>query len=149
MNKISFEEYLKEYHMLTYRNVGVSMLPMLKQGRDTFTVRAVENGETCKRWDVVLYKRPPERYVLHRIIRVYEDGYDILGDNCIGIESHIPKENIIGVLTEFTHKNKSYKISDIQYLLYVILWCKPYRTRIFLKKSWAGFKSIYIRMRKG
>ena len=149
MNKISFEEYLKEYHMLTYRNVGVSMLPMLKQGRDTFTVRAVENGETCKRWDVVLYKRPPERYVLHRIIRVYEDGYDILGDNCIGIESHIPKENIIGVLTEFTHKNKSYKISDIQYSLYVTLWCKPYRTRIFLKKYWARFKSIYIRMRKG
>ena len=60
------------------------MLPLLKQGRDSFTVREVKQGESCKLWDVVLYKRGTDQYVLHRIIKVYEDFYDILGDNCIG-----------------------------------------------------------------
>ena len=57
MTRLSYEEYLRKYHTLTYKNVGVSMLPLLKQGRDSFTVREVKQGESCKLWDVVLYKR--------------------------------------------------------------------------------------------
>ena len=47
--KTSYEEYLRKYHTLTYKNVGVSMLPLLKQGRDSFTVRmkAVSYGMSC------------------------------------------------------------------------------------------------------
>ena len=41
MTRLSYEEYLRKYHTLTYKNVGVSMLPLLKQGRDSFTVREV------------------------------------------------------------------------------------------------------------
>lgn len=39
MNKVTYEEYLEQNHELTYTNVGVSMLPMMKQGRDLFTVK--------------------------------------------------------------------------------------------------------------
>ena len=38
MNEISFERYLDQYGTLTYRNVGVSMEPLLRQDRDLFTV---------------------------------------------------------------------------------------------------------------
>lgn len=110
MTRLSYEEYLRKYHTLTYKNVGVSMLPLLKQGRDSFTVREVKQGESCKLWDVVLYKRGTDQYVLHRIIKVYEDSYDILGDNCIGIERGIPKTDVLGVMTDFTHKGKPHFI---------------------------------------
>ena len=63
---MTYEEYLAKYGELTYRNVGVSMLPLIRQGRDTFTVRALHPGELCRRWDVVLYTRPPQSYVLRR-----------------------------------------------------------------------------------
>lgn len=53
MTRLSYEEYLRKYHTLTYKNVGVSMLPLLKQRRDSFTVREVKKGESCKLWDVV------------------------------------------------------------------------------------------------
>ena len=53
--RVSYEEYLRKYHTLTYKNVGVSMLPLLKQGRDSFTVHEVKPDESCKIWDVVLY----------------------------------------------------------------------------------------------
>ena len=42
--KTAYEEYLRKYHTLTYKNVGVSMLPLLKQGRDSFTVREMKHG---------------------------------------------------------------------------------------------------------
>ena len=134
MTRLSYEEYLRKYHILTYKNVGVSMLPLLKQGRDSFTVREVKQGESCKLWDVVLYKRGTDQYVLHRIIKIYDDSYDILGDNCIGIERRIPKTDVLGVMTEFTHKGKRCTTRDLRYRLYVFLWCRPYPVRIFLKK---------------
>ena len=106
MSKTTYEEYLKRYGSLTYKNTGTSMLPLLKQGRDAFIVRAVGEYETCKKWDVVLYKRPPESYVLHRVVRVLGNSYDILGDNCIGIERNIPKDAVIGVMTGFIRNGK-------------------------------------------
>lgn len=42
--KTAYEEYLRKYHTLTYKNVGASMLPLLKQGRDSFTVREMKQG---------------------------------------------------------------------------------------------------------
>ena len=69
MSKTTYEEYLKRYGPLIYKNTGTRMLPLLKQGRDAFIVRLVGEYETCKKWDVVLYKRPPESYVLlHRVV---------------------------------------------------------------------------------
>lgn len=84
MTRLSYEEYLRKYNTLTYKNVGVSMLPLLKQGRDSFTVREVKQGESCKLWDVVLYKRGTDQYVLHRIIKIYDDSYDILVITALG-----------------------------------------------------------------
>lgn len=146
--KTSYEEYLRKYHTLTYKNVGVSMLPLLKQGRDSFTVREVKQGESCKLWDVVLYKRGTDQYVLHRIIKVYEDSYDILGDNCIGIERGIKKTDVLGVMTDFTHKGKQCKTGDIGYRLYVWLWCRPYKLRIFLKKIRMRLQSVLRKREK-
>lgn len=134
MTRISYEEYLRKYHMLTYKNVGVSMLPLLKQGRDSFTISEVKPDEACRIWDVVLYKRGTNQYVLHRIIKIHEDTYDILGDNCIGIERGIDRKDVLGVMTEFIHKGKRCTTSDLRYRLYVFLWCRPYPVRIFFKK---------------
>ena len=33
MSKPTYEEYLKRYGTLTYKNTGTSMLPLLKQGQ--------------------------------------------------------------------------------------------------------------------
>ena len=39
MNNLSYEEYLEKYGTMTYSNVGISMMPLLRQGKDLFTVR--------------------------------------------------------------------------------------------------------------
>lgn len=78
---MTYEEYFKRHTELIYRNVGVSMLPMLKQGRDLFILKK-KTDQRCKKYDVVLYYRKPGQYVLHRIVEVHEKEYVVLGDNC-------------------------------------------------------------------
>lgn len=133
MNKISFEEYFEKYDTLTYRNTGISMEPLLKQGRDVFTVEKKKN-ERFRKYDVVMYRRPPDKYVLHRIIKVRENDYVILGDNCINKETGITDEDILGVMTSFVRNGKEHKVTDLSYRMYVQLWCRMAFLRIFLKK---------------
>lgn len=98
----------------TYMNRRGNMQPMLRQGRDLFTV-APKGPERCKKYDVVLYRRPSDPYVLHRIIEVRPDSYVILGDNCIAKEYGIRDEDILGVLTSFQHNGHTISVSDWGY----------------------------------
>ena len=130
---ISFEEYLDTNGSLTYSNVGTSMLPLLRQGRDIFTVRK-KGGERCRKGDVVLYRRPPDQYVLHRIIQVRPEDYVILGDNCIAKEYGIRDDDIIGVMTEFVRDGKGHRVSDPGYRFYSFLWMRLAPARVMLKR---------------
>ena len=98
--KKTIEEYINENGSLVYTNVGVSMMPLLRQGKDVFTIRK-KGPERCKVGDVVLYKRPPSSYVLHRIIEVKDDSYVIMGDNCVSKEYGIKDSDIIGIMTDY------------------------------------------------
>ena len=55
-------------------------------------------------------------------VRVHDNGYDILGDNCIGIERNIPKDAVIGVMTGFIRNGKKYEADSRLYKLYVLFW---------------------------
>ena len=127
MIKTSYEEELNRKGSFTYTNVGISMLPLLCQGRDLFTISKKQGR--CERFDVVLYKRPPASYVLHRVVEVREDSYVILGDNCINKEYGIKDEDIIGVMTSFVRNGKEIQVSHRGYRLYVKVWYLLYPLR--------------------
>lgn len=133
-NGISYEDYLNIHGSLTYSNVGVSMLPLLRQGKDLFIVRK-KKAERCRVGDVVLYRRPPDHYVLHRIIKVRPNDYVILGDNCIAKEYGIRDEDIIGVMTGFVRNGKEHDITEAGYRVYSALWLSAVPVRIGLKKA--------------
>ena len=137
MNKTehtTIEAYLNKYGKMTYSNIGTSMLPILVQGKDLFTVQKKSKGR-CRKYDVVLYRRSPHHYVLHRILQVREKDYVIRGDNCISKEYGITDKDIIAVMTEFVHNGKKHKVTDLDYKIYRILWCQIMAPpRIFIKK---------------
>lgn len=116
--KLRFEEYLEKHGDLTYTNVGISMLPMLRQRRDLIVIRKKEPGERCRKFDVGLYIRPPHDYVLHRIVDVTKDGYTFLGDNCLRKEYNIKEEQVIGVLKAFVRNGKTITMDNRWYKLY-------------------------------
>lgn len=141
MNKTTYEEYLEKYGELTYTNVGVSMLPMLRQGRDVFTVKK-KTEERCRKYDVVLYRRPPNHYVLHRIVKVRENDYVICGDNCMNLEYGIKDEDIIGVLEEFVRKGHKISVDNFLYRSYSVIWCAIFPIRRIFMKIKAKFKGL-------
>lgn len=117
--KIRFEEYLDKYGDLTYTNVGVSMLPMLRQHRDIIII-GKKKGR-CKKYDVGLYIRPPRDYVLHRVVDVTDTGYTFLGDNCLNKEYNIREEQVIGVLKAFIRDGRKISVDDPLYRAYARL----------------------------
>lgn len=133
MNKIRFEDYLEKHGSLTYTNVGVSMLPLLRQGKDMFIV-VRKDGQRCKVGDVVLYRRPPDKYVLHRVIKVCADSYVILGDNCVHKEYGIKEEDVIAVMTGYIRNGKEHSVKERGYRLYSFVWLHTIPLRTGMKK---------------
>lgn len=135
---ISVEDYLEKNGSMTYTNVGVSMLPLLRQGKDLFTVQK-KGPERCRVGDVVLYRRG-EQLVLHRIVSVRANDYVALGDNCIGREYGLTDDRIIGVMSGFVRDGREHTVTERSYRLYSLLWLHTERPRVFLKRGVAWLK---------
>ena len=138
----TFEEILNERDYFVYTNVGISMLPLLRQRRDIIEIRKKEPGR-CKKYDVVLYKWNGQ-YILHRILRVLPSGYLIAGDNNFFVERNITDDMILGVMTRVIRDGKEITMDDPLYRIYVHLWCDCYPLRMFLLRGKA-FTSRHLR----
>ena len=125
--KLTIEEVLLQHGKYVGPTVGVSMLPMLKNRRDTIIV--LPKTERLQRLDVALYKRGND-YVLHRVLETIDGGYIIRGDNCYSDE-RVPENAVIGVLSEFYRKGKHYSVHDKKYVKYAEKRIKTYKTRRF------------------
>lgn len=136
MIKTTYEEELNRKGSFTYTCSGISMLPLLRQRKDLFTIE--KKSGRCQKYDVVLYKRPPESYVLHRVVEVRENDYVILGDNCLNKEYAIKDEDIIGVMTSFVRNGKEYTVDHKGYRIYSKVWCFLYP----LRKVWKKFRIL-------
>lgn len=132
--ELSYEEFLEKNDTLTYTCVGSSMLPLLREGKDLFVVTR-KGKERCRRGDVVLYRRPPSHYVLHRIVQVREKDYVILGDNCINREYGITDGDIIGVMTGFVRNGREHQVKESAYRCYTALCLATSDARILYKKA--------------
>lgn len=140
--KMTIEEVLRSEGKYVGPTVGISMLPMLKNRRDTIVV--LPKTGRLKPFDVALYRRG-DAYILHRVLQVTEWGYIIRGDNCYSDEK-VPEEDVFGVLTEFFRKDKHYFCTDKKYLKYVKKRVNNYSRRkrrvLFLAKIKAAIKCI-------
>ena len=139
---ISFEEELEKNAMILHTNKGVSMMPLLRQGRDVMIISRATGR--LKKYDAPLYKRPNGDYVVHRILRVDKDSYVICGDNCFRREFGIADSQIIGVLTGIIRDGKTIPVTSKKYKLYVHLWCDFFYIRaavLYLKSKLAGLRN--------
>lgn len=141
----TFEEQLAQHGAFVYTNVGVSMLPLLRQGRDLMVITQ-KPTERCRKLDAVLFKRRNGQYILHRILEVREKDYYIVGDNCISGE-YVQEDQILGVLTEVIRKGKRFPVTDPSYLRYVHLWCDHYRVRFAILRVLFKLRRIASRIK--
>ena len=132
MDMMSYEEVLQKVgHLLTH-NIGNSMLPLLRQGRDSIMIDRCDPYHLQK-FDVVMFKRPGDRkgrYVLHRILRCRRDGsYWVVGDNLTSGEIVKP-DQIVGRMSAIGRSGKTFKTTSEEYQRYVRCWCTLWPLRI-------------------
>jgi hypothetical protein len=142
---MTFEEELEKNGTIVFTNRGVSMMPLLRENRDLMVIEK-KGPERCKKYDAVLFKRG-ERYVLHRILKVREKDYYIVGDNCRKGE-YVTDEQILGVLTQVVRDGKVIRAEDPAYQRYVHLWCDffPIRKGLFYVRD--GLRAVKRKAKK-
>lgn len=146
MRKSTFEDVLARDGRLVYSNVGDSMWPFIRQGRDLLVIKPPKGR--LKRLDVPLYKRDNGQYVLHRILAVKPDGYVICGDNRWSREYGIADRHIIGVLTAVVRDGREIPVTDRRLRLYAHLWCDPFPVRALILRTHHLLKRLNSRHRR-
>lgn len=129
----TFEEQISIHGKLVYTNVGDSMKPLIRQGRDLLVITQKPQGR-LKKYDVPLYKRDNGQYVLHRILKVRKNDYVLCGDNRYLKEYGINDSHIIGLLTSVVRDGKEISVTDRKYRAYVHLWCDFFWVRAVILK---------------
>ena len=129
----SIEQTLAEHGFAVHPIKGVSMMPLLRQGKDSVSIVALSDGEkrSLKVNDVPLYRMPSGKLVLHRILEVRDGYYYIRGDNVKMFEK-IPFEWIIGKTEGFYRDDVYFAADHPEYLKYVKRITRAWRfKRIF------------------
>ena len=105
---------------------GVSMLPMLRQGKDSVELSPLP--AKLKKYDLPVYRRPSGQLVMHRVWAVKEDHYICMGDNTEAYE-RVEPEQMLGVVSAFQRGKKRIEVTDPGYRRYCRLWrlTRPFR----------------------
>ena len=129
---------------------GTSMLPLIRQGRDSVVLKR-DFESAAKKHDIAFYRRDNGAFVLHRVMRVAKDGtYVMCGDNQTALESGIKKEQIIAHVITVYRENKAVPTGKLKYRFYVFVWCIiPYRRFArFCGSAWRSVKRRLGRNKK-
>lgn len=107
---------------------GESMRPLIRKGKDLVTIEPVTR--CLKIGDVVLFT-DGKRYVVHRIIRIMENGNRIetMGDNCVVPDRLLKKEQVLGLVTRYERNGKIHTLDSEKSRQFGIFWNKllPFR----------------------
>ena len=110
---------------------GNSMLPMLDGKHDKVTFS--QKPDQLKKYDVAFYvRRRTDQLVLHRMIGFTKSGeYIFCGDNQYSYEYGVGDDDVLALMTAFTHNGKTYSVNDLSYRFYI--------RRMMLKKRLRRF----------
>lgn len=121
---------IDEGRTVTFRVRGRSMRPMIEGDRDS-VVLVPCTGEV-KKDDIILAEVSPQRYVLHRIIKVEGDTLTMRGDgNLLGTET-FRRSDVIGRAEAFIRKGKRLNMDSRRWKVYSFFWTRLLPLRRYL-----------------
>lgn len=99
---------------------GSSMSPFLTHGRDTVYLSKVTGP--LKKGDMILYRRASGAYILHRIYRVRDGVYDLVGDGQLGIEPGIRPEQVLAIVKAVRCNGKLLRKGSLRWEFFEHVW---------------------------
>ncbi len=126
MSSCPYKQKIDEIGFCIVTPTGNSMLPLIEEGKDT--VKIVPVTVPLKKYDVILYRRPNGKYVLHRIVKITKKGYVLCGDNQVGLEKYVKDGWVIGVMEGYYKGENYFESRNAAHLKYAK---RRVRTRLF------------------
>ena len=128
---LMIEGLIKEGVDVTLTVTGNSMRPLWTTHRDSVVLTGCDPC-VLKKGDVPLYRRDDGKYILHRIIKVHETTYDMIGDHQYEVEYGVNKQKVICVVKAFTRNGKQHTCDELGYRFYTWVWCHSVPFRRFM-----------------
>lgn len=125
-------EQLAQGHSVRFSPRGISMLPMLRQGRDSVVFSPVP--EKLQKYDLPLYQRDDGHFVLHRIVEAGET-YTCIGDNQFILEHGLRHDQMIAVVKIFYRGDKAHSVDELTYRIYCRFWHYSRPVRHFWRRG--------------
>lgn len=121
---------------------GKSMLPAIREGRDTVFLSAPT--EPPKRDDLLLYKRQNGTFVLHRVVRVEADGsLSMRGDNQYFLERGIQKDQVVAVVKRYFRGEREIRVDSFRARAYCARRRASFPFRRVLRGVWRRLRRLF------
>lgn len=125
---LDIEQLLKQGNVIRIKPQGTSMYPLFVPGRDEACIERTDFS-SLKRGDVILYRRDKSILVLHRIWKITNNSFYMVGDNQTEIEGPLRADQVRGKLIGVIRNGH---FIDVHNPLYRILsglwlWLRPLR----------------------
>lgn len=116
----ALKKLVEEGHEVSMIISGSSMAPFLCHERDSIFFKAPDRE--LKPGDIVFYQRASGQYVVHRICKVKNGSYYIVGDAQTVIEGPVEREQIFAVVTKVIRKGVTLKPGDYWWGFFAHVW---------------------------
>lgn len=113
---------------------GTSMLPLIRQGRDSVALHRLDRP--ARELDILFYQRADGSFVLHRVKEVTDHGLTLWGDNQIVLEHGVTEDQIIGYAVRVFREDREVDLQGLAYRVYLKLWMCPIIRHAVLKLKW-------------
>ena len=142
---LDYKAKLNENKILAFVPSGNSMWPTLKNKGQSVVVKAKE--ERLEKYDVALYVRGQNTFVLHRVLEVLDSGYMMCGDSQFTLEK-VTEDQIFGKMIGFYRGKKYIDCNDEKYKKQVETLYKRTKIRRFRVKFFFLRKSIINKLKR-
>lgn len=115
---------------------GSSMSPFLAHQRDYIYFKKPDRE--LRKGDMVFYQRRTGQYVMHRIWKVKNDQYYLVGDAQQEIEGPLDRDQIFALITKVQRKGKWIEPGDFWWEFFEKVWINIVPVRRVLVKVYGG-----------
>lgn len=150
MRTIDTREYISALRELTEQGKEVSLLisgnsmsPFMVHQRDTICFKKPDRE--LKKGDMVFYQRVNGQFIMHRIWKVKEDGFYIVGDAQQEIEGPVKREQIFAVVTKVKRKGKWIEPGNFWWEFFEHVWINIVPFRRYVRAGYTVFCKIVKR----
>lgn len=117
---------------------GSSMVPFLVGGRDRVFLSRL--SRPARVGDILLYRRGSGAYVLHRVYRVREDSFTMVGDAQTELEWPVERRQIFALVTKVQRKDVFFQPGDFWWEFFARVWLRLIPLRPLLIRLYGMMK---------